>query len=108
MLYDNMSAEIAHLRDTFLSAESEYITKLSEFPEWRSIVEEANLLGADELFAQAKGLVDGVEAGMFTDEQMSKVEIKLTILLSAIEDKIKIKVHEKQFEGSEISKGRSR
>ena len=108
MIKTNMLEEFAHLRDTFLIAEKDYILKLMKIPEWCRIVREVNeTTDCDMLFEQAKKLVDGVENGMFTDEEMPSVETRLTILLAAIQDRVLEKAPKRKLMDNE-EKGLSR
>lgn len=85
---ENMSGEIAHLRDTFLSAERDYIAELLKNPEMQKMVEDFNQQPSGLLFETAKDLMEKVENGLVPDEQMERTELQLFVLLASIQDRI--------------------
>ena len=92
MHYDNINGEAAHLRDVFLKAEKEYVKYLLQFDDVKEMIIGLNLsYDPSYLFQIAQNLIDRVEAGEFSDEEMESVERKLTVLLAAIHDKVLIK-----------------
>jgi len=92
MNYDNVNGEAAHLRDVYLEAEKEYVKYLMQFDEVKEMVIGLNhAYNPSYLFQVAQNLIDRVEAGEFSDEEMESVERKLTVLLAAIHDKILLK-----------------
>lgn len=110
MNYDNVNGEAAHLRDVYLEAEKEYVKYLMQFKEIKELVIELNKeYKPSYLFQLAQDLIDKVEAGEFSDEEMESVERKLTVLLAAIHDKILLKelVRLPDYE-EELGHGRSR
>lgn len=84
----NVDGNIAHLRDTYLSAEREYVAELLKIDGVRELIEQVNSETPDTLFTIAQDLVDKVEMGLIPDDQMEKTEQKLTIILAAIQDKV--------------------
>lgn len=88
---DNVDGNIAHLRDTYLTAEREYVSELLKSEGMRDLISEINAETPDKLFAMAQSIVDKVEMGLIPDEEMEKTEQKLTILLVAIQDKVLLK-----------------
>ena len=84
----NVDGNIAHLRDTYLSAEREYVAELLKIDGVRELIEQVNSETPDALFTIAQDLVDKVEMGLIPDDQMEKTEQKLTIILAAIQDKV--------------------
>lgn len=85
---ENIDGYTAHLRDTFLTAEKEYVGSLLENEEIRDFITEINGYSSEILFKNAQELVDKVEYGLIKDEEMEQVEQKLIILLAAIKDKV--------------------
>ena len=83
---NNMSAEASYLRDTFLTAEREYVLFLLKDKKIRNLIEELNMYDGKELFKVAQKLVDDVEMGIIPEEQMEIIEKQLIVLLAAIRD----------------------
>lgn len=84
----NVDGNIAHLRDTYLSAEREYVAELIKNDSVKELIEQINSENPDTLFTIAQDLVDKVEMGLIPDDQMEKTEQKLTVILAAIQDKV--------------------
>lgn len=84
----NVDGNIAHLRDTYLSAEREYVAELIKNDSVKELIEQINSENPDTLFTIAQDLVDKVEIGLIPDDQMEKTEQKLTVILAAIQDKV--------------------
>lgn len=70
----NVDGNIAHLRDTYLSAERDYVSELLKSEGMRDLISEINAETPDRLFAMAQSIVDKVEIGLIPDEQMEKTE----------------------------------
>ena len=70
----NVDGNIAHLRDTYLSAERDYVSELLKSEGMRDLISEINAETPDRLFAMAQSIVDKVEMGLIHDEQMEKTE----------------------------------
>lgn len=87
----NVSGDIAHLRDTFLTAEREYVTELLKSEDMRDLITEINQNSPEVLFDMAQSIVDKVEMGQIPEEEMKRAEQQLTVLLAAIQDKVLIK-----------------
>lgn len=87
----NVDGNIAHLRDTYLSSEREYVAELLKSDSVRELIHEINAETPEELFAIAQDLVNKIEMGLIPDEQMVKAEQKLTVILAAIQDKVLVK-----------------
>lgn len=84
----NVSGDIAHLRDTFLEAEREYVSELLKSEDMRELIATINQNPPEVLFEMAQSLVEKVEMGQIPDDQMVITEQQLTVLLSAIQDKV--------------------
>ena len=87
----NVDGNIAHLRDTFLLAEKDYIKELIKIPEVIDLIAEIGDYSSDDLFETAQAIIESVEAGEFSDDEMEKIELQLTVILAAIRDKVLIK-----------------
>lgn len=99
---NNINGYAAHLRDTFLKAEREYVMALLEIDEVVDVIRQLNSdYSGESLFSAAKNLIDRVDNGEFDEEEMVKVEYQITVLLAAIQDKILIKVLERIMEKEE-------
>ena len=85
---DNVNPDASHLRDTYLQ---EYIAQLLQHEGMRQLVEEINQMPSETLFVAAQKLVDDVEMGLIPEEQMERTEQQLTIMLTAIKDKVLLK-----------------
>ncbi len=85
---NNISAEIAQLRDSFFSSEGEqeFLSQLLESPSNRLAVARFSNIPAEKLYKTALDLIENAEAGAFTDEQMNNVEEMLAITLASIDD----------------------
>ena len=70
----NVDGNIAHLRDTYLSAERDYVSELLKSEGMRDLIFEINAETPDRLFAMAQSIVDKVEIGLIPDGQMEKTE----------------------------------
>lgn len=90
---NNINGEAAHLRDTFLEAEKEYLEYLLKNDSVMNLIRNLNgNYSSDLLFKTAKDLIDRVEAGEFDDEEMKNVEAQITVLLAAIKDKVLMRI----------------
>jgi len=87
----NVSGEIAHLRDAYLTAEREYVMELLKSEDMRELIEEINQNPPEVLFDMAQSIVDRVEMGQVPEDQMVRTEQQLTVLLAAIQDKVLMK-----------------
>ena len=106
---NNMNAEAAHLRDTFLKAEEDYVLFLLKDDEIKSFIKKLNMYDGEELFSVAQELVDKVEMNLIPKEKMELVEKQLIVLLAAIKDVAREKtlIRTPDYE-NEQSRGRSR
>jgi len=108
---ENMSEDISHLRDTFLSAERDYAHELLKYQGVRETIQEINQQPTTLLFEKAKSIVEQVELGQVPDEEMDKTELHLFLLLGSIQDRVLKKdlVLTPSFDNEEeLSNGRSR
>lgn len=92
---NNMSGNIAHLRDTFLDAEKEYLDKLKQNPEIREMIKQLNKRGGTQLARMAVQRIDSIENGLVEPQNLDEVESEIAIILAAIEDIQRERVLEK-------------
>ena len=83
----NIDLDIATLRDTFISAEREYVNELLKLDYVKDFIAAFNTLPEQNLYKAAEKIVTDVEMGLIPEEEMEKAEQKLTLLLAAIQDK---------------------
>lgn len=104
----NIDPEIAHLRDTFLNSEFEYLKHLLSSESIRKLVLDLNnTYYPEKLYQMAMERINAIENGEVEEKNLSRVEGEATILLAAISDKALIKElvlyleNEKENEDSE-------
>lgn len=85
---DNIDGRIAHLRDTFLGAEREYVAEVLKDESMKKLIEDLNQQPTDALFTIAQRLVDQVDSGQVPDERMEHTEKQLIVLLASIQDRV--------------------
>ena len=86
-LYDNnINGTIAHLRDTFLDVEREYVMEVLNNEEILEKIREFNIRNAEELYAIAQYIIEKVDNNLIPYNEMYKYEQILIVLLSAIQD----------------------
>ena len=84
---NNLSGEIAHLRDCFFdSGERKYFNQLLKDPGEQKIHQILIKKDANFLYEKAQNLINKVENGEIDDIYMGDVEYKIVHLLGAIED----------------------
>ena len=104
--HGNISGEIAHLRDTFLSAEYDYLKALIQIPEFKEFVVTALDYPPEELFKEATKRIDRIENGEVKESDLEQVEAEITILLASIQDEVLLKELILSLDNNE-SRGRS-
>lgn len=88
----NIVGDIALLRDTYLSAEREYVMELLKKDYIVEMIRKCNQINPEVLYKMASKITEDVEYGLVADEDMEKAEQKLTVLLAAIQDKVLLKM----------------
>ena len=101
---NNINGRIAHLRDTFLAAEREYVMEILKDKEVRQLIIDKNLFDGTTLYQNAQNIIDQVENNLIPYEKMETYEMVLIVLLAAIQDK----VLRKELTFDDMSYGRSR
>ena len=106
---NNTNVEAAHLRDIYLEAENAYILRLLEYDEVKKMIREVNLFDGSQILKKVEEIIYQVENNLISYDDMENVEIKLTVLLAAIKDKVLVKILKlyPDYE-EEIDLGRSR
>ncbi len=87
----NIDGDLANLRDTFLHAERAYVFELLKDDKIQELIYTINSYNTSEIAKEAQKLIDKVENGEISEEQMEIVEKQIIVLLAAIQDKILIK-----------------
>ena len=88
----NVVGDISLLRDTFLSAEREYVLELLKKDYIIEMIRQFNQLNPELLYKAAFKITEDVDNGLVPDAEMEKTEQKLTVLLAAIQDKSLLKM----------------
>ncbi len=86
-----MKDNIANLKETFLTAEREYILELMEQRDIIKLIKETKNYNTELLFEAAHTIITEIESGNVPDEQMEYMEQRLIIILASIQDKALIK-----------------
>jgi len=89
--YGNVSGDIAHLRDTFLRAEYDYLKALLQVESNRDFIFSALDYPPDLLFQEAQKRIDKIENGEVIESELERVEAEITLLLASIKDKVLVK-----------------
>ena len=84
----NVDGEIAHYRDTYLVSENEHLNDVLKKDEVRDLIREANQVQSEFLYNEAERIMFLVENNLIPEDKMNGTELKLLILLGAIQDKI--------------------
>jgi len=84
---NNINADIANARDSFLTKEEQaYFEELLKSPSDRIIHYHLMKNKAEVLHKKAVELMDNAEAGLYSEEEMAKIERGILHYLMAIED----------------------
>ena len=92
---NNMNGDIAFFRDTFLTAEKEYLEELKKQPECKKFIKDMNRYDSKKLSLEAVRRVSDIETGRVKEEDLESVEAEITLLLAAIQDCVREKVKER-------------
>ena len=95
---NNMSGNIAFLRDTFLDAENKYLEELMKQPKYKVFIEKLNQYSSKELSLEAIRRISDIETGKVNANDLERVETEITLLLASIQDYVREKVKEKNKE----------
>jgi len=88
----NVAMDIAHLRDTFLLAEREYVLELLKRDYIIEMITQLYQVNPEILCKKAEQIIQDVEFGLIPEEEMEITEQRLTVLLAAIQDKVFLKM----------------
>lgn len=98
---NNMSGNIAFLRNTFLEAEKEYLKELIKQPKYKKFIEDMNKYDSKHLSLETIKRFSDIETGKIKNEDLEKTETELTLLLASIQDCVRKKVKERQMENED-------
>ena len=98
---NNISGNIAFLRDTFLDSEKQYLEELMKQPKYKAFIEKLNKYGSKELSLEAIRRISDIETGNVNSDDLERVETEITLLLASIQDCVREKVKEKTKEAHE-------
>lgn len=91
MQMNNISGRAAHLRDTFLGCEQEYLKSLRKNPRFYKTVEKLNHdYNSDKLYCMAVKSIQKIELGQVEPKQLESEEFFILASLSAIVDYEKV------------------
>ena len=91
--------EFINLRDSFFdSDEKDFINNLLKDKNFRKMRNQILKEKAEKIYAKAKELIERAEAGEFDETTMEEIEVKIALLLSALEEYIFAKEKELDFE----------
>lgn len=91
MQMNNISGRAAHLRDTFLGCEQDYLKILRKNPRFYKTVEKLNHdYDADKLYCMAVKGIQKIELGQVESEKLEAEEFLILASLSAIVDYQKV------------------
>lgn len=92
---NNINPEHAYLRDCFINEDmQEDLNKLMQDPKNQIIHRILTKRKTSLLYEKAMELIEKVDNGEFTDDQMDQIEKEIAFFLSAIEDITMSKEHE--------------
>lgn len=95
---NNISGNIAFLRDTFLDAEKQYLEELMKQPKYKVFIEKLKQYSSKELSLEAIRRISDIETGKVNANDLERVETEITLLLASIQDYVREKVKEKNKE----------
>ena len=85
---NNIDGNIAHLRDTYLTSENEHLYDMLKKDEIKDLISEANHVPVELLYNEAERIMFMVDNNLILEDKMNGTELKLLILLGAIQDKV--------------------
>ena len=102
----NTDGEIAFFKKTFLgSIDYNYLKKISKNTDCKSIIADLKKRPAKELFNEAIKIYELFETNQIPDENLESQELKLILLLSAIEDLVREKIRERTPSNNKMDRG---
>lgn len=101
---NNISKDIAWLKDTFLNAEKEYLEELIKQPKYKKFIKDLNKYDSKQLSLVAIKKINDIENGKIKNNDLERVETEITLLLASIQDCVREKVKEKQIEYDELER----
>lgn len=95
---NNVNGEISRKRDIFLKAEKEYLDELKKDTKNMELIKHLNKFSASDLSKEADRRINCIENGEVKPENLERVEIEITLIYVAIQDKIRQRELEKVVE----------
>ena len=89
MRENNIKGYIAHVRDSFLHSEKEFLETLKLQPQFNKSVEAINKMNVKEISDLAMKTIEKIDNGEVPDEKMEEAELYVTMLLASIVDYVR-------------------
>ncbi len=86
--HGNISAEVAHLRNTYLEAEEDYFKMLYTCN--KKLFDDLLTYPSDLLYEEAKKHIDAIEYGEVEEKDLENEEGMIAFCLAAIRDRVRI------------------
>lgn len=84
---NNINSDISYIRDTFLSSEMDYLKEILSNYKNRDYIKNLNKFSSDALIDAAIKLMDNIDSGVYSKDELEKIEKDIILYLSAIIDK---------------------
>lgn len=84
---NNINSNIGYIRDTFLSSEMDYLKEILSSSKNRDYIKNLNKFSSDALIDAAIKLMDNIDSGVYSKDELEKIEKDIILYLSAIIDK---------------------
>ena len=103
---ENTDGKIAFFTYAFLeSIDSTYLKQILNNPDCQSMITDYKKLPANKLFNEAMKIYELFETNQIPDENLESQELKLILLLSAIEDLVREKIRERTPSNNKMDRG---
>ena len=84
---NNINSNISYVRDVFLEAESDYLKKILQDYNAREYIKSLNKFSSDALIDAAIKLMNNIDSGVYSKDELEKIEKDIILYLAAIIDK---------------------
>ena len=84
---NNINSDISYIRDTFLSSEMDFLKEILSNYKNRDYIKNLNKFSSDALIDSAIKLMDNIDSGVYSKDELEKIEKDIILYLSAIIDK---------------------
>lgn len=88
---NNINSDISYIRDTFLSSEMDYLKEILSNCKNRDYIKNLNKFSSDALIDATIKLMDNIDSGVYSKDELEKIEKDIILYLSAIIDKQEVK-----------------